>query len=182
MTPSLSCRWHARELVVAYNKATGAPVWKALNDEASYTSPMLVTLAAFAALVVTATRVVGLTRRQGHLVVGLPLEHVQRHQRRAADCRLRTTGAIAFHVGVIRPWRRGVRAHVVAGDRFQAKTIWENERMKNKFTSSVLHNGHIYGLDESILASVERRDGRAELERRPYGYGQLVLAGDHLVC
>src|SRR5688572_19377432 len=30
--------------VVAYRKATGDPVWKALNDEASYTSPMLVTL------------------------------------------------------------------------------------------------------------------------------------------
>jgi hypothetical protein len=30
--------------VVAYHKMTGAPVWKVLNDEASYTSPMLVTL------------------------------------------------------------------------------------------------------------------------------------------
>jgi outer membrane protein assembly factor BamB len=48
--------------VVAYKKATGDPVWKALNDEASYTSPMLVTLGGVRQLlVVTATRVVGLT-------------------------------------------------------------------------------------------------------------------------
>lgn len=68
-----------------------------------------------------------------------------------------------------------------AGDRFQAKTVWENERMKNKFTSSVLHNGHIYGLDESILASVNAETGELNWKGGRYGYGQLVLAGDHLV-
>ncbi len=30
---------------------------------------------------------------------------------------------------------------VKTGDRFQTRTVWENQRMKNKFTSSVLHNG-----------------------------------------
>ena len=160
--------------VVAYNKATGAPVWKALNDEASYTSPMLVTLGGIRQiLVVTATRVGGAHTRQGHALVGIPLEHVQRHQRRAAD-RLHSQRARShFHVCVVRSWRRGVRAHTLdfigpgRTDRFQAKTIWENERMKNKFTSSVLHNGHIYGLDESILASVNAETGRAELEGWP---------------
>ena len=32
--------------VVAYNKMTGAPVWKSLDDRQAYVSPMLVTLAA----------------------------------------------------------------------------------------------------------------------------------------
>ncbi len=59
--------------VVAYNKATGAPVWKALNDEASYTSPMLVTLGGVRQiLVVTATRVVGLTPDKGVLLWEYP--------------------------------------------------------------------------------------------------------------
>ena len=68
-----------------------------------------------------------------------------------------------------------------SGDRFQAKTVWENQRMKNKFTSSVLHNGHIYGLDESILASVNAETGEQDWKGGRYGYGQLVLAGDHLI-
>ena len=121
--------------------------------------------------------------RQGHAVVGLPVEHVQRHQRRAADCLHAQRARSHFHVCVIRPWRRGVRARTLvgSGDRFQAKTIWENERMKNKFTSSVLHNGHIYGLDESILASVNAETGEQNWKGGRYGYGQLVLAGDHLV-
>jgi outer membrane protein assembly factor BamB len=53
--------------------------------------------------------------------------------------------------------------------------------MKNKFTSSVLHNGHIYGLDESILASVNAETGEQNWKGGRYGYGQLVLAGGHLV-
>ena len=53
--------------------------------------------------------------------------------------------------------------------------------MKNKFTSSVLHNGHIYGLDESILASVNAETGEQNWKGGRYGYGQLVLAGNHLV-
>ena len=59
--------------VVAYRKATGDPVWKALNDEASYTSPMLVTLGGIRQLlVVTATRVVGLTPDKGTLLWEYP--------------------------------------------------------------------------------------------------------------
>ena len=65
--------------------------------------------------------------------------------------------------------------------RFQAKTVWENQRMKNKFTSSVLHDGHIYGLDESILASVDVATGEQNWKGGRYGYGQIMLAGDHLI-
>ena len=97
--------------VVAYRKATGDPVWKALNDEASYTSPMLVTLGGVRQLlVVTATRVVGPHARQGHAPVGIPVEHVQRHQRGAADCLYAQRPRSHFHVRLVRPWRCGVRA------------------------------------------------------------------------
>ncbi|HEY0083167.1 MAG TPA: PQQ-binding-like beta-propeller repeat protein, partial [Pyrinomonadaceae bacterium] len=52
--------------VVAYNKMTGARVWSALNDRASYTSPMLVTLSGKRQiLVVTASRIAGLDPADG---------------------------------------------------------------------------------------------------------------------
>ena len=37
--------------------------------------------------------------------------------------------------------------------KFETRTVWENNRMKNKFSSSVLYQGHIYGFDEAILLS-----------------------------
>ncbi len=59
--------------VVAYNKLTGAPIWKALNDEASYTSPMLATIAGVRQiLVVTAARATGLTVENGTLLWEYP--------------------------------------------------------------------------------------------------------------
>jgi outer membrane protein assembly factor BamB len=167
--------------VVAYRKATGDPVWKALNDEASYTSPMLVTLGGVRQLlVVTATRVVGLTPDRGALLweypwstynginVAQPIVFTHNGRDRIFMSASYGRGAAVFELSG-------------AGDRVQAKTIWENQRMKNKFTSSILHNGHIYGLDESILASINAETGEQNWKGGRYGYGQLVLAGDHLV-
>jgi outer membrane protein assembly factor BamB len=67
------------------------------------------------------------------------------------------------------------------GERFQTKTIWENQRMKNKFTSSVLHNGFVYGLDESILGCLDVNTGEQKWKGGRYGYGQIMLAGDHII-
>ena len=157
-------------------------MWKALNDEASYTSPMLVTLGGVRQLlVVTATRVVGLTPDKGTLLWEYPWSTFNGINVAQPIVVYAQRARSHFHVGVVRAWRGGVRAHVMPANRFQAKTIWENERMKNKFTSSVLHNGHIYGLDESILASVNAETGEQNWKGGRYGYGQLVLAGDHLV-
>jgi len=61
------------------------------------------------------------------------------------------------------------------------ETIWSNNRMKNRFGSSVLHEGYIYGLDESILACIDASTGELQWKGGRYGYGQLLLAGDHLV-
>ncbi len=167
--------------VVAYARATGDPVWKALDDEASYTSPMLVTLGGIRQLlVVTATRVVGLTPDKGTLLWEYPWSTFNG---------INVAQPIVFtHNGRDRIFMSASYGHGAAvfeltavGGRLQANTIWENERMKNKFTSSVLHKGHIYGLDESILASVNAETGEQNWKGGRYGYGQLMLAGDHLV-
>ena len=59
--------------------------------------------------------------------------------------------------------------------------VWENTRMKNKFTSSVLHEGYIYGLDEAILACVDAATGDLKWKGGRYGYGQILIAGDHII-
>ena len=53
--------------------------------------------------------------------------------------------------------------------------------MKNKFTSSLLHEGHIYGLDEAILACIDAATGELKWKGGRYGYGQVLLAGDHII-
>jgi outer membrane protein assembly factor BamB len=53
--------------------------------------------------------------------------------------------------------------------------------MKNKFSSSVQHNGFIYGLDEAILACLDSTTGELRWKGGRYGYGQLLLTGDHVL-
>jgi outer membrane protein assembly factor BamB len=66
-------------------------------------------------------------------------------------------------------------------DGFSTRTVWANLRMKNKFTSSVLFEGHVYGLDEAILACLDAATGEPKWKGGRYGYGQVLLAGDRLV-
>ena len=53
--------------------------------------------------------------------------------------------------------------------------------MKNRFASSVLHEGVIYGLDESILAAVDANTGELKWKGGRYGYGQLLLVNGRLI-
>jgi outer membrane protein assembly factor BamB len=53
--------------------------------------------------------------------------------------------------------------------------------MKNKFNSSVLYQGFIYGFDDAILACIDAQTGELKWKGGRYGYGQLLLAGGHLV-
>ena len=68
-----------------------------------------------------------------------------------------------------------------AADGFQAKEVWKNLHMKNKFNRSVLYEGYVYGLDEAILACVNPRTGELQWKGGRYGYGQVLLASGHLI-
>jgi outer membrane protein assembly factor BamB len=164
--------------VVAYNKLTGAPVWKVLNDQASYTSPMLVTLAGRRQILsVTARRVVGLAPEDGSVLWEHPWSN--------------SLGINVAQPIVVSPNRffisagYGKGASLVevapAGKGFAARPVWENNFMKNKFNSSVMHEGHVYGLDEGILTCMDVASGERRWKGGRYGYGQVVLVGGMLV-
>jgi outer membrane protein assembly factor BamB len=164
--------------VVAYDKLSGKPVWSALDDQASYTSPVMVTLAGKRQLlVVTASRAVGLTIEEGRLLWEFPWSTM--YDINSAQPIIVAPNRFFISAGY------GHGAAVVElsprGDAFQAKTVWQNTKMKNKFNSSILHDGHIYGLDEGILACVNAATGDLKWKGGRYGYGQLIYASGHLI-
>ncbi len=168
----------AGQSVVAYNRRSGEIAWTALDDPASYTSPMLVEIGGVRQLlIVTATRVVGLPPEGGPVLWEQPWETANGIN--VAQPLLLGGDRILLSAGY------GHGAMVLAvtrtGDRFATETIWQNLRLKNKFTSSVLHQGFIYGLDEAILACVDAATGDLKWKAGRYGYGQVLLAGDRLV-
>jgi outer membrane protein assembly factor BamB len=68
-----------------------------------------------------------------------------------------------------------------SGNSLTASTVWENKNMKNKFNSSVLHNGYIYGLDEGILVCLDVNTGERKWKEGRFGYGQIILTNGHLI-
>lgn len=164
--------------VVAYNARTGAYAWGALSDTASYTSPMLVTLAGRRqVLAVTARYVSGIAPEDGAVLWSFPWAN--------------SIGINVAQPIVVGPNRffvssgYGKGAALVevgnAGGKLSAAPVWERASMKNKFNSSVLYEGYVYGLDEGMLTCVDVATGEQKWKARGYGYGQVVLASGHLI-
>jgi outer membrane protein assembly factor BamB len=164
--------------VVAYNKNTGAPVWKVLDDPQAYVSPMLVELAGRRQIVVVSSfRVVGLAPENGAMLWSYSWN---------TDMGINVSQPIMVDRNrffISSGYGKGAALVEVkgSGNSFTASTIWENKNMKNKFNSSVLHNGYIYGLDEGILVCLDVNTGERKWKEGRYGYGQVVLAGNHLI-
>jgi outer membrane protein assembly factor BamB len=164
--------------VVAYDAVTGRRTWRALDDQAAYMSPMVVTLAGRRQLlVVMATRAVGLDLADGRLLWEFAWK--VSYDNNIAQPVLVGTNRLVLSAGY------GTGAVCVevkeSPNGFAATEIWRNRNLKNKFTSSVLHEGHIYGLDEDILVCLDAATGERKWKDGRYGYGQLLLADGHLV-
>jgi len=67
------------------------------------------------------------------------------------------------------------------GGQWTAEKIWHKRVMKTKFTNAVFHEGHIYGLDDSILACVDLQTGKRKWKRGRYGHGQVLKVGSQLL-
>ena len=165
--------------VAAYDRRTGARRWSALNDKQAYSAPVLATIGGTRQiLILTATRLVSLTPGAGELLWEYPWP---------------TANDINASQPVILPpgnrvllssgYGHGAALIEVTNDagRFGTKLLWEHTRLKNRFSSSVEHEGFIYGLDENILTCLDASTGEVTWKAGRYGHGQFVLASGHLV-
>jgi outer membrane protein assembly factor BamB len=164
--------------IVGYDRGTGKRAWAALGDKQAYSSPMLVTLNGVRQLlVVSATRMMGVVPGDGKVLWEYPFSTYN--------------GINAAQPLVIGENRVFVSASYGAGcalvelsrdgDRFSVREVWRNNRMKNRFSGSVLRDGVIYGLDEGILAAVDAETGELKWKGGRYGYGQILLADNNLI-
>ena len=164
--------------MVAYDAATGKVMWKSLDDQQAYVSPMLVTLAGRRQIVTIAgDRAIGVSVDDGALLWSYPW---------ATDNKINVSQPIVIgpsRLFLSSGYGKGAAAIELTadGDRLQATRLWEHTRMKNKLSSSVLLDGYVYGLDEGILACVDAASGQLAWKGGRYGHGQLLLAGDRLL-
>ena len=67
------------------------------------------------------------------------------------------------------------------GDVWKVAGLWDNKNLRCKFTSPILCDGYIYGLDEGILVCIDPQSGERLWKRGRYYHGQLMLTNGLLV-
>ena len=179
----------AKDTVFALDKQTGEILWRAAAENQAYMSPMTATLAGREQLLLCAGREIqGLSLEEGEILWTVRWT-VSGGNNIAQPIVVDDT-----HVFISSGYGKGcglVEVSQTDGE-FSGKLVWENKRLKNKFTSSVLHEGHLYGLDSSgndssgggdgaNLVCLKAESGDEVWRGENYGHGQILLAQGHLI-
>jgi outer membrane protein assembly factor BamB len=164
--------------IVAFDKKTGKEVWRSQNDKAGYSAPVVMTVSGRRQVVFfTGTTLVSLAPEDGTLL-----------WRQAWKTSYDVNAATPIFIPpdklfVSSGYDVGAAVYRVKMDGRQAEVqeVWRTREMKNKFSSSVLHEGHLYGFDEKTFKCIDAATGETKWKFRGLGHGSLIFADGHLV-
>jgi outer membrane protein assembly factor BamB len=163
--------------LVAYDIATGDRRWLGPAGGGSYSSPHLVTINGVAQiLLLNGAGAISVAPADGtvlwqHLWPGDGI--VQPAVTADGDVLLGSgSGFGGAKVGV----RRIAAVHGPGG--WTVEERWTSIGLKPYFNDFVVHKGHAFGFDGSLLACINLEDGKREWKDGRYGSGQLVLLPD----
>jgi outer membrane protein assembly factor BamB len=79
----------------------------------------------------------------------------------------------------------GVGATVVQvkaeGDGFAVEEVWKSNLMRNHFSSTLYHDGHLYGFDNATFKCLDAATGAQKWAKRGFGKGSLIYADGKLI-
>jgi outer membrane protein assembly factor BamB len=164
--------------LLAYDLATGAPRWSGDPGE-GYSSPHFVTIDGVAQILLMSNA--GTTS-----VAPADGRVLWRHPWRGSPI---VQPAVTAHGDLLIVAHAGSGVRRIAVSRaldaarggsagWTVQERWTSIGLKPYFNDFVVHEGHAYGFDASILASIDLQDGRRKWKGGRYGNGQLVLLPD----
>jgi outer membrane protein assembly factor BamB len=162
--------------LAAYDVKSGHPRWFGPRNGAGYSSPQLVTIDGVAqVLLLRGARTTSVAPKDGALLwehLGPPgVSIVQPALAENGDL-LIAPGDSMGGAGM----RRLAVAHKPAG--WSIEERWTSRGLKPYFNDFVVHKGHAFGFDGSILACIDLANGERKWKGGRYGSGQLVLLPD----
>jgi outer membrane protein assembly factor BamB len=159
--------------LAAYDLATGTPRWYGPKEGRGYSSPQLMTIDGIAQVVLlNGPGVIGVAPSDGtvlwkHEWPGDSI--VQPAIVDGGDLLIGSGSGLASRTGM-------TRINVARADGgWIVKERWMTTALKPYFNDFVVHQGHAYGFDGGILASIDVADGTRKWKGGRYGHGQLML-------
>jgi outer membrane protein assembly factor BamB len=165
--------------LVAYDRKSGKRVWASGRAQAGYSSPMLATLGGLEQILLF----------DGEGISGYdPAKEGKELWRYPWTTQQNINVAQPVVVG-------GDRVFISSGygegcamlkvtksdGGWTVEPAWRNTRMRCAFASPVLHDGHLYGLDEGVLVCLDAEKGKRQWRGERYGHGQLLLTNGQLL-
>lgn len=164
--------------LIAYQVSNGEPAWQAIEEKVAYSTPLLTSLLGTSQLLVfTGFRFVGLNPEDGSELWSHPWN--VSYDNSIAQPLVLTGNRVFISAG----YGKGCALLEISGSEanWSVEQVWKTTFMKNKFSSSVVHDGYIYGLDNNILVCLDPETGRKKWKDGRYGYGQILQAQGHII-
>ena len=162
--------------IAAFDKLTGAVAWTSHKDGGDYSSPIAVTArGARQVLSLTEHALVSLAPASGELNWSYPFKE---------NLNIATPLLVPpDQVFISAAYDKGAALVEMTGEpgSLGVEEVWFRREMKNLFSSSVLHDGHIYGFDNAILKCISAATGETRWRQRGFSNGSLILADGHLI-
>lgn len=173
--------------VVACDAKSGKTLWTAGDDPTGYSSPAILNVGGQSQIVVfTGSSALGLELGSGKFLWSHAYET-------AYDCNIATPIAVDGKVFISSGEDHGsaLLKLTAKGDAFTASEVWasngSSSAMRNEWQTSILHNGHLYGMDNvggagpiTHLACIEAATGKRVWQEARFGKGNLIFADGKL--
>ncbi len=163
--------------VLAYDRTRGEPVWAAGEDAASYASPIVTFLGGEEQIVSLNHNTVS----GHHIATGRILWTWDWPAKAPKSALAQPVGKDRLFLSASYGMGSALLQVSKVEETFARRKIWKKLRMKTKFSNVSIVDGYAYGLDEGRLACVEVATGKRMWRGTNYGYGQNLLAGNHLI-
>lgn len=160
--------------VLGFDKENGELRWSTPAGNHSYSSPQLVTLDGVpCVLMLTNDVLLVLDPATGSVLLNYEWKY---NGYRSLQPQVVDGDSLLLPTGMGTGTRR---IHVdTEASPWTAKEEWTSMSLKPDFNDFVVHNGHAYGFDGSIFASIDLATGKRNWKRGRYGTGQVLLLAD----
>ncbi len=162
--------------LAGYDLATGTPRWFGPDGGDGYSSPHSLTIDGVAqVLFMSGAGAISVLPDDGTLL----WEHSWPGDTRIVQPALIADGDLLISAGEGTGGTGIRRIAVASGPKgWTIEERWTSIRLKPYFNDFVVHQGHAFGFDGSILACIDVEDGKRKWKGGRYGYGQLLLLAD----
>jgi outer membrane protein assembly factor BamB len=163
---------------VAFDKKTGAVIWKAESDSAAFASPVAITVEGRRQIIFfSAEGAVAVSPQNGQVFWRLPWKTSYNVNATtplfiAPDKVFISSG---YDVGA------ALLKIKTPGETATVEEIWKSKDMQNIFATSILRENYLYGFDKATLKCIDVNSGEEKWKQRGFGVGSLIYADGHLI-